>query len=125
MRLSIKKSHIAYQLALPPNLRHIHDVFYISQLWKHIHDLSHIINKYQPLKIKLEGLHYKDVPMQIVDYQFNELSNKEVLQVKVVLDPSLNTKVAWEIFFRQRRCNTPDLSLTSYKIFRDDLVNLH
>jgi hypothetical protein len=34
---------VAYQIALPPFLSNIHDVFYVSQLRKYISDPSHII----------------------------------------------------------------------------------
>ena len=39
---------VAYRLALPPELQHVHDVFHISQLRKYIHDATHAI-VYEPL----------------------------------------------------------------------------
>ena len=42
---------IAYELALPPTLAGVHDVFHVSMLRKYIPDPSHVLN-YETLKIK-------------------------------------------------------------------------
>ena len=38
-----RKEQVAYQLALPPNLK-VHNVFHIYVLKKYIHDTTHVIN---------------------------------------------------------------------------------
>ena len=34
---------VAYQLALPPKLAKLHDVFHVSMLWRYCSDGSHIL----------------------------------------------------------------------------------
>jgi len=34
---------VAYQIALPPSLSNLHDVFHVSQLRKYVYDESHLI----------------------------------------------------------------------------------
>jgi len=34
---------VAYQIALPPSLLNLHDVFHVSQLCKYVYDASHVI----------------------------------------------------------------------------------
>ena len=42
---------VVYELALPPTLAGVHDVFHVSMLRKYIPDPSHVLN-YETLKIK-------------------------------------------------------------------------
>ena len=44
---------VAYQLALPPNLR-VHNVFQISVLNKYVHDATHVIN-WNVLQVEPKG----------------------------------------------------------------------
>jgi len=34
---------VTYQIALPPSLSYLHDVFHVSQLRKYVYDVSHVI----------------------------------------------------------------------------------
>ena len=38
-----KVGTLAYKVALPPYLSKIHNVFYISTLWKYVFDASHVV----------------------------------------------------------------------------------
>ncbi|XP_050877367.1 uncharacterized protein LOC127081128 [Lathyrus oleraceus] len=56
---------VAYKIALPPSLENLHDVFHVSQLYKYIHDPSHVI--------QMDDVHVRDnltmeaLPLRIVD----------------------------------------------------------
>ena len=56
---------LAYRIALPPELSHVHNVFHISMLRKYVHDPMHVINHY-PLAVS-EDLSYIEKPIEIVD----------------------------------------------------------
>jgi hypothetical protein len=43
-------TQVSYQVALPPDLMGMHNVFNVSMLRKYIADLDHVI-EYEPLKI--------------------------------------------------------------------------
>lgn len=43
-----KIGQVAYELALPPDLAHVHNVFHMSMLRKYVMDPSHVI-EYEPL----------------------------------------------------------------------------
>ncbi|KAF3433506.1 hypothetical protein FNV43_RR24608 [Rhamnella rubrinervis] len=56
---------LAYRLALPPNLASIHGIFYVSMLYKYIHNPSHVI-EYEPLEV-FENFMYMEKPMKILN----------------------------------------------------------
>jgi hypothetical protein len=73
---------VAYQLALPPAMSGLHDVFHVLQLKKYISD------PFQPVEldsIELKSdLTFQPEPERIVDRDVKSLRNKEILIVKVV-----------------------------------------
>lgn len=74
--------HIAYHIALPPNLANLHYVFYVSQLRKYMADPSHVI---APDNVQLkENLSFEVPPMSIVDKCVRHLRGKEIKLVKVI-----------------------------------------
>ena len=46
-----RTGEVAYELALPPEVVEVHNVFHVSQLWKYVYDPSHIL-KHEPLQIE-------------------------------------------------------------------------
>ena len=73
---------VAYELALPPTLAGVHNVFPVSMLRKYIPNPSHILN-YEPLKIKY-NLTNEEVSIQILDRKDQVLHTKTISLVKVL-----------------------------------------
>ena len=73
---------LAYELALPPAISSVHNVFHISMLRKYISDTSHILS-YESLKLR-NDLSYEEVPVQILDREVKELRIKQIVLVKVL-----------------------------------------
>ena len=58
---------MAYQIALPPSLSNLHNVFHVSQLRKYSHDPSHVI-ELDDVQVK-ENLTYETLPLRVEDRQ--------------------------------------------------------
>ncbi|XP_040947013.1 uncharacterized protein [Gossypium hirsutum] len=73
---------VAYQLALPPELKHIQNVFYMSMLRRYHSDPSHIL----PLEQIEVGsnLSYEEESIQILALDIKELRNKKIPLVEVL-----------------------------------------
>ena len=67
---------MAYELALPPNLQHIHNVFHESMLRRYHSDVSHII-EYETVEIQPD-LSYEEKPVKILDRKEQALRNKTI-----------------------------------------------
>ncbi|XP_074299834.1 uncharacterized protein LOC141631005 [Silene latifolia] len=64
---------LAYQLALPPLMDRVHNVFYVSQLQKYVSDPSHVL---EVENIKLdESLTYAEVPKEILYRKVRKIRN--------------------------------------------------
>ena len=77
---------VAYQLALPPQLFGIHDVFHVSLLRKYEPDVSHILD-WQELNL----------PREILDVQERVLRNKVIPLVKVLWEHHGVEEATWEL----------------------------
>ena len=60
-----RKGDVAYQLALPPELARIHNVFHVSLLRKYVPDPNHVV-KYEPLQVR-QDLTYEELSLCNVD----------------------------------------------------------
>ena len=86
---------VAYKIAVPPSLCHIHDVFHVSMIRKYILDPSHII-KYEPMVID-KDLSYVEEHTQIVDKQEKILRNWVNPLVKVIWRYHSGEETTWEL----------------------------
>ena len=105
---------VAYELALPPTLIGVHNVFHVSMLRKYIPDPSHVLN-YEPLKIK-DNLTYEEVPIQILNHKDQVLCTKTISLVKVLWKNHAVEKASWERE-DEMKSNYPEL------FFNEDMYN--
>ncbi|GAU10392.1 hypothetical protein TSUD_417700, partial [Trifolium subterraneum] len=86
---------VAYQLALPPSMSRIHDVFHVSQLRKFIPD------PFVPMELESIDLHpdltYQPDPIRIVDRDVKALRNKKIPVVKVEWSRAPDGEFTWEL----------------------------
>ncbi len=73
---------VAYRLALPSELDKIHNVFHVSMLRRYISDSSHVISM-EEIEIQPD-LTYEEEPVRILAQEVKELSNKQIILVKVL-----------------------------------------
>ena len=85
---------IAYQLALPPNIR-VHDVFHVSLLKKYIHDATHIID-WDVIQVEPEG-EVQTEPFCILDRKERMLRNRAIVQIKVQWKHFSPEEATWEM----------------------------
>ncbi|GMI64050.1 hypothetical protein HRI_000074300 [Hibiscus trionum] len=75
-------SPVVYQLALPPEMSKIHDVFHVSMHRRYRSDPLHIITP-EEIEIQLD-LTYEEEPIRIVARREKQLRNKKIPLVKVL-----------------------------------------
>ena len=91
---------VAYEIALPPHLASMHNVFHVSQLRKYIADPSHVL---EPDDIQIrEDLTINTRPVRILDSQVKKLRGKELKTVKVLWD-EITQEMTWEMEDRMRQ----------------------
>jgi len=90
----------AYEIALPPHLTNLHNVFHVSQLRKYVADPSHVLES-DDIQIR-EDLTVSTGPVRILDSQVKQLRGKEIKTVKVLWDEATQ-EMTWEMEDRMKQ----------------------
>ncbi|XP_072090530.1 uncharacterized protein [Arachis hypogaea] len=86
---------VDYQVALPPYLSKLHDVFHVSQLHKYTPDATHVL-ELESVELK-ENLTFQVTPVKVDDTSVKTLHRKEVLLVKVAWRRFGMKEHTWEL----------------------------
>ena len=73
---------VVYQLALPPRMTGVHEVFHVSMLWKYTLDPSHVVDCGQ-IEVDTDGT-FEEGPVCILDSRDQVLRRKIVWLVRVL-----------------------------------------
>ena len=84
----------AYEIALPPHLANLHNVFHISQLRKYIANPTHVLEE-DDVQV-WENLTIGVGPVRILDSQVKQLRGKDIRTVKVLWDEA-TPEMTWEM----------------------------
>jgi hypothetical protein len=91
---------VAYQIALPPRLSNLHDVFHVSQLRKYVPDPSHVIQS-DDVHVR-ENLTMETTPLRIEDKEVKQLRKKDITTVKVIWGGPAGEHATWELESRMK-----------------------
>ncbi|XP_020973032.1 uncharacterized protein LOC110269504 [Arachis ipaensis] len=104
---------VAYQVALPPHLSNLHDVFHVSQLCKYTLHAAHVL---EPESVELkENLTFQVTPVQIDDTSVKKLRGKEVQLVKVSWKRTGVEEHTWELESEMQK-DYPELFSMNYEL---------
>ena len=106
---------MAYEIALPPHLANLHNVFNVSQLWKYIAISTHVLEA-DDVQFK-EDLTLDMNLVRILDSQVKNLIGKEIQTTKALWD-KVTQEVTWEMEDLMRK-SYPHFFLVS-EIFEDE-----
>jgi hypothetical protein len=109
------KVEVAYQLALPPQLSDMHDVFHMSQLKKYFW----VPEEQLPMEELDLGvdLTYSERPIKILDTAERVTCNKVIKMCKVQWSHHTEDEATWE-HEEELRANYPELFLSASWILR-------
>ncbi|KAL5564584.1 hypothetical protein UlMin_027748 [Ulmus minor] len=86
---------VAYRLALPPQLGHVHNVFHVSMLRKSEPNFSHVI-QWDEVPIQKDAT-YEEMPLQILEWKLKVLRKREIPLVKVLWQHHVIEDSTWEL----------------------------
>ena len=89
-----KVSPVAYILALPPELKKIHNVFHVSMLKRYRSDPSHVVSS-ETIELRSD-LTYEEESVEILAREVKELRNKQIPLVKVLWRNHKTEEATWE-----------------------------
>jgi hypothetical protein len=89
-----KRGEVAYQLELPPQLSHVHDVFHVSQLKKCLRVPEEQVPM-EDLDAK-EDLYYQEHPVRILETSERVTQNKKIKICKVQWSHYTEDEATWE-----------------------------
>ena len=90
-----KVGELAYELALPPSLDKVHNVFHVSMLKKYVRDPNHILPDYRELNVQPDAT-YEEKPMCILAKRDKVLRRKTIPLVKVLWSRRGLEEASWE-----------------------------
>ena len=94
---------MAYQIALPPSLSTLHNVFHVSQLRKYNRDPSPVI-ELDDVQVK-ENMTYATLPSRNEDRRTKHLRGKEIPLVKVIWGGASGEDATWELESQMRKAH--------------------
>ncbi|KAL5550013.1 hypothetical protein UlMin_000189 [Ulmus minor] len=86
---------VAYRLALPPQLGHVHNVFHVSMLRKSEPNVSHVI-QWDEVPIQEDATN-EEMPLQILGWKLKVLRKREIPLVKVLWQHHGIEDSTWEL----------------------------
>jgi len=101
----------AYEIALPPHLSNLHNVFHVSQLRKYIASPDHVLES-DEVQVR-EDLTMPVGPVLILDTQVKQLRGKKLKTVKVLWDEATQ-EMTWEMEDLIRKSYPPLFTSKSY-----------
>ncbi|KAJ4950251.1 hypothetical protein NE237_027083 [Protea cynaroides] len=89
-----KREKVVYQLALPPSMSSVHDVFHNSLLKKYVKDPTHVLTV-DPLNLT-DDLTFEVAPTEITSRKVQQLRNRDICYVKVTWRSRNIEEITWE-----------------------------